>query len=49
MENSTGGSMGQKGSLKGSGGTMQNGTMHNGASGNKMQRTKCRAAAPNNR
>jgi hypothetical protein len=38
MENSTGGSMGQpKGSMKGSGAAMQNGTMHNGTSGNKVQ------------
>jgi hypothetical protein len=37
-ENSTGGSMGQpKGSMKGPGGAMQNGTMHNGTSGNKVQ------------
>jgi len=37
MENSTGGSTGQKGSMKGFGGAMQNGTMHRATSGNKMQ------------
>jgi hypothetical protein len=36
VDNSTGGSLGQKGT-KGSGGTMHNGTMQNGTSGNKMQ------------
>jgi hypothetical protein len=35
-ENSAGGSTGQKGSMKGSGGPMKNGTMHNGT-GNNMQ------------
>ena len=49
MDNSTGGSMGQKGSTKGSGGAMQNGTMQNGTSGNKMQSDKMQGGGTNNR